>query len=74
MKMAGVLSVTPVRPSVLYVRMYVCLSRRRSLSKSNTFDPNFMKLGHLVKYHNVFFKFDNGPFRSRLSVVMALCL
>ena len=33
-----------------------------------------MKLGHIVKYHNVFFKFDNGPYRIRLSVVMALCL
>ena len=32
------------RPSVLNVR----LSRRRPLSKSNTFDQNFMKLGHIV--------------------------
>ena len=29
------------------------------LSKSNSFDQNFMKLCHIVKYHNVFFKFDN---------------
>ena len=30
------------------------------LSKLNTFDWNFMKLGDIVKYHYVFFKFDNG--------------
>ena len=71
MIMAKALSVTPVRP---YVRTYVHLSRRRLLSKSNTFDQNFMTLGHIVKYHNVFFKFDNGLYRTRLSVVMALCL
>ena len=23
-----------------------------------------MKLGHIGKYHNVFFKFDNGPYRT----------
>ena len=28
------------------------------LSKSNTFYQNFMKLCHIVKYHDVFFKFD----------------
>ena len=44
------------------------------LSKSNTFDQNFMKLGHIVKYHDVFFKFDNGPYRTMLSVAMAVCL
>ena len=27
---------------------YVRLSQRRPLSKSNTFDQNFMKLGHIV--------------------------
>ena len=42
--MAGALSTTPVRPYFTYVR----LSRRRLLSKSNTFDQNFMKLGHIV--------------------------
>ena len=30
------------------------------LSKSNIFDQNFMKLGHIVEYHDVFFKYDNG--------------
>ena len=70
MIMAGALSVTPVRPSLLYVH----LSRQHRLSKSNTFDQNFVKLGHLVKYHNVFFNFDNGPYRTRFSVVIALCL
>ena len=44
------------------------------LSKSNTFDQNFMKLGHIVQYFDVFFKFDNGPYRTMLSEVMALCL
>ena len=69
MIMGGALSVP-----CAYSRKYIRLSWRRPLSKSNTFDPNFMKLGHIVKYHNVFFKFDNGPYRTRLSVVMALCL
>ena len=27
------------------------------LSNSNSFDQNFMNFGHIVKYHNVFFKF-----------------
>ena len=43
------------------------------LSKLNTFDQNFMKLDHIVKYHDVFFKFNNGPYRTRLSAVNALC-
>ena len=47
------------------VRTYV---QRCLLSKSNTFDQNFMKFGHIVKYH-VFFKFN-----TMLSVVMAICL
>ena len=44
-----------------------------SALKSNGFDQNFMKLGHIVKYHDVFFKFGNGPYRTMLSAVMALC-
>ena len=70
MIMAGALSVTPVRT---YVRNYVRLSRRRPLSNSNIFYQNFMKLGHIVKYHDVIFKFDNGPYRTRLSREMTLC-
>ena len=31
-----------------------------------------MKLGHIVDYHFVFFKFDNCPYRTMLSAVMAL--
>ena len=31
-----------------------------------------MKLGHIVKNHDVFFKFDNGLYPTILSVVMAL--
>ena len=34
------------------------------LSKSNIFYQNFMKLGHIVEYHGVFFKFDNGPYHT----------
>ena len=48
--------------------------KRRPLYKSNTSDQNFMKLGHSVKYHNIFFKFDNGPYPTMLSAVIALCL
>ena len=29
------------------------------LSKSNTSDQNFMKVGQIGKYRDVFFKFDN---------------
>ena len=47
--------------------------KRHLLSNSNIFYQNFMKLGHIVKYHNVF-KFANGPYPTMLSVVMALCL
>ena len=37
------------------------------LSKLNSFDQNFMKRGHIVWYHNVFFKFDNGLYPTILS-------
>ena len=42
--------------------------------KSNMFNKIFMKLGHMVKYHDVFFKFHDSPYRTMLSVVVALCL
>ena len=45
---------------------------RRLLSKMNSFDYNSMKLGHIIKYHNVF-KFQNGPYRIMPSGVIALC-
>ena len=48
--------------------------KRYLLSKSNTLDQNFMKLGHIIKYNDVFFKFDNGSYCTMLSAVMALCL
>ena len=48
--------------------------RRCPLSKLNIFDQNFTKLGHIVKYHDVFFKFYNGLYGIMLSAVMALCL
>ena len=38
------------------------------------YDQNFMKLGHIVLYHDDFFKFNDGPYRTILSVVVALCL
>ena len=57
MTMVGSLSVTPVRPSV---PPSVRHTQRRRLFKLNSFDPNFMKLGHIVKYYNV----DNGPYHT----------
>ena len=27
-------------------------------------DQNNMKLGHIVKYHNVSFKYNNGPYHT----------
>ena len=44
------------------------------LSKLNSFHQNFMKLNHIVMYCNVFYKFNNGPYHTMLSGVMALCL
>ena len=46
--------------------------KRRLLSIMNSFDYNSMKLGHIIKYHNVF-KFQNGPYRIMPSVFIALC-
>ena len=42
------------------------------LSKVNSFGQNFMKFGHIAQYYNVFFKFDNGPYRTLLSGVIVL--
>ena len=53
---------------------FVYENSRRPLSNSNIFYQIFMKLGHIVKYHDVIFKFDNDPYHTRLSRVMALCL
>ena len=46
--------------------------KRCLLSNMNSFDYNSMKLGHIIKYHNVF-KFQNGPYRIMPSGVIALC-
>ena len=46
--------------------------KRRLLSNINSFDYKSMKLGHIVKYHNVF-KFQNGPYPIMPSGVIALC-
>ena len=44
--------------------------KQRLLSKMNSFDYNSMKLGHIIKYHNVF-KFQNGPYCIMPSGVIA---
>ena len=63
-----------VRTHLKYVLMYVRLFQRRPLSKSNSFNQNFIKLGHIVMYHDVFIKLDNGLYRTMPSGVLALCL
>ena len=40
--------------------------KRGPLSKSNSFDHNCIKLCHIVEYHDVFFKFDNGVYGTML--------
>ena len=52
----------------LLLLVYVKLS----VDKMNSFNFNSMKLGHIIKYHNVF-KFQNGPYRIMPSGVIALC-
>ena len=49
-----------------------CQLKRGLLFKMNSFDYNSMKLGHIIKYHNVF-KFQNGPYRIMPSGAIALC-
>ena len=39
-----------------------CRLKQRLLSRMNSFNYNSMKLGHIIKYQNVF-KFQNGPYR-----------
>ena len=48
------------------------LLKQRLLSKMNTFVYNSMKLGHIIKYHNIF-KFQNGPYHIMPTGVIALC-
>ena len=76
MTMAGALSVTPVGPYLRpSVRTYVTPNHIRSLSQIVLMiNQNVMKLGHIVKYHNVCFMFDNGPYCTMPSGVLALCL
>ena len=45
-----------------------CRLKQRLLSKMNSFDYNSMKLGHIIKYHNVF-NFQNGKYHIMLSGV-----
>ena len=49
----------------LFIRMHHL--NRCPLSTSSSFDQNLMKLGHIVKYNDVFFKFDNGPYHTILT-------
>ena len=37
------------------------------------FDHNFMKLGHIGSYYDVFLKYDNGLYRNMLSGDIVLC-
>ena len=46
--------------------------KRCLLSKMNSFDYNSLKPGHIINYHNVFFKFENGPYLIMPSGVIAL--
>ena len=48
------------------------LVERRLLSNMNSFDYNSLKLGHIIKYHNVF-NFQNGPYRIMPSGVITYC-
>ena len=67
----------PVRMSVhtyLNVCPYIRHTQRQTLAEIKSFDQNFMKLGHIVKYNDVFFKFDNGLYRTMSSRVIAFCL
>ena len=43
----------------------------RLKQRLNSFDYNSMKLGHIIKYHNVL-KFQNGAYRIMPSGVIAL--
>ena len=70
MTMAGILSVTPIK---CYPCLSICHPQSCPLSNSNIFYQNFMKLGHVVLFYNVFFKFDNGPYGTMLSGVTTLC-
>ena len=45
--------------------------KRCLLSNMKNFDYNSMKLGHIIKYHNVF-KFQNGTYHIMPSGVIAL--
>ena len=68
--------------SLIMVYMAPCFKELLSLvyekssveigSNMNRFDYNSMKLGHIIKYHNVF-KSQNGPYRIMPSGVIALC-
>ena len=40
--------------------------KRCPYSKLNSFDQNFMKLCHIVKYYDVVFKFDNDLYGTML--------
>ena len=60
------------------ITCYPCTSVHTSHLLTDTlqvisFDQNFMKLGHIVKYHNLLIQ-DNDPYGTTPSGVIALCL
>ena len=63
MTRTGALRATPVHMS----------HQQRPFSKLNSFDPNVIRLGHIVYYYNVIFKFNKGPYHTMPSGVIALC-
>ena len=64
---------------IIFLNLSLKLGLPTILLKLNNFDQNFMKLGHIVIYHNVkypkvFIKFDNVQYHTTPSGVIALCL
>ena len=54
--------IAPCFQELCYGPLFMKIHRfkRCRLSKLNSFDQIFMKLGHIVKYYDVFYMFDNG--------------
>ena len=49
-----------IRTLHTYLRTYVCPNNVRS--PSQILFIKFYEIGHIVKYHDVYFKFNNGPY------------
>ena len=50
--------------------MKICWLKGRLLFKINIFDYNSMKLGHIIKYHNVFLSFRKAHIASCLQELL----